>query len=118
MKAGLLPFSVRFRDRRTYFAELQEASHDKQGPLIIVDFIVQQRTETLLSALGTAGSHAAHIFAAFQDKPHEVNWPDFDEFVEAAEGEIATVVNNFTANVGFGAKKAVRESVPVDDNGM
>ena len=63
MKAGLLPFTVRLRDRRSYFAALEEANRGDLGPF--VDFIVRQQRETLLSALTLSGNR--HIVSAFEN---------------------------------------------------
>ena len=65
MKGGLLPFTVRLRDRRSYFHALETAN---QGNLdLFVDFIVRQQRETLLSALSWAGTRASHITSEFEN---------------------------------------------------
>lgn len=102
LKAGLLPFTVRLRDRRPYIAALEKANRGDLGPF--VDFIVQQQRETLLTALTLSGSRASHILSAFENRLHEMNLPDLNEFAEIIEVEIETVVKNFTSGSEMGKR--------------
>ena len=69
LKARLLPFTVKLRDRCKYFATLAKANFGKLNPF--VDFIVQQKKQTLLSALSCAGQRASAIVDEL--KNHFVN---------------------------------------------
>ena len=66
LKARLLPFTVKLRDRPKYFETLAAADRGDLTPF--VDFIVRQQKETLLSALSWAGTRAGRFALQFRDQ--------------------------------------------------
>lgn len=100
LKARLLPFTVKLRDRRKYFGTLAEADRGHLTPF--VNFIVRQQKETLLSAVSCAGKRASGIIDRFQNHfVDQINYSQQDlDFFTKIQENIKKKLDGFAENSG------------------
>jgi len=98
MKAGLLPFTVRLRDRQAYFAALERAN---EGDLVpFVDFIIQRQKETLLFSLSLMGERASQFTALFRNMFQEEKMAALVRYADEIQKEIASFLADVAMRVG------------------
>ena len=98
MKAGLLPFTVKLRDRMAYITVLEKANRGDLVPF--VHFIIDQQRETLLSAVSLSGDRAKYVTAEFEAFFQEEKLTSLSEFAEELQHAIKSDLAKFAESVG------------------